>query len=204
MNDIIPINLVVEDELSEVVVRKILSESRNKFEVGVPYSRGDYGYIKQRIDGFNKAAKGTPYAVIVDLEDECPPSQIMNWLQHPIAPNLVFRIAVREIESWILADRKGFAALLNVSVNLIPPDTDRIQDPKQFLIDLTRKSRRHSIREAIVPRHGSTAKVGPYYNGQLSQFVLNEWSIEEAINYSESLKRAVHAFNRFKPVWDDK
>lgn len=204
MDKIIPINLVVEDELSETVVRKIFSESQQKFEVGVVYSRGGYGYIKQKIDGFNRAAKGIPYAVIVDLEDECPPSQIMHWLNHPIHANLIFRIAIKEIESWIMADRRGFASYVNVSIDHIPIQTDSVQDPKQFLIDLTRQSRRSAIREAIVPKRNSTAKVGPYYNSQLSDFVQHNWNMIEAINHSDSLARAVRAINRFTPVWDDR
>lgn len=197
----IPINLVVEDELSETVMRKILSESTGHYTIGRTYGKGGYGYIKQKIEGFNKAATGIPFAVIVDLEDECPPVQIQRWLHNPINTNLIFRIAVNEIESWLLADRLNFASFLNIKRDAIPVNTDLIPKPKQFLISLVRTSGYRYLRESIVPREGSTARVGPDYNGELSRFVESKWNIEAAKENSESLRRAVNAIDTFKPSW---
>ena len=56
----IPIDLVVEDELSESVARKLLESSSQSYALRIVYSRGGYGYIKKNIFGFNNAAKGTP------------------------------------------------------------------------------------------------------------------------------------------------
>ena len=118
MSDI-PINLVVEDELSEAVCYKILSESHKPFYIGTTYGKHGYGYIKEKIYGFNQASKGTPYFILVDLEDECAPLQIENWLVVPKNNNLIFRIAVKEIESWLLADRKGFSSFLNLLQKIV-------------------------------------------------------------------------------------
>jgi len=101
----IPIHLVVEDDLSDAVLRKILRESSNNFTVGSSFGKCGYGYIKQKIHAFNNAAKGTPFLVLSDLEAECAPIQIKEWLPVPRHHNLLFRITVREIESWLLADR---------------------------------------------------------------------------------------------------
>lgn len=203
MVEIIPINLVVEDDLSEVVLQKIFTESTRNYAVGTIYGKTGYGYIKQKIEAINEAAKGTPFAIIVDLEEECPPVQLREWIHRPLHPNLIFRIAVNEVESWLLADKKSFASYLNISETLIPNNADSIPSPKNFLIQLAKRSRKRLLREAIVPVDNSTARVGPDYNGQLSSFVFTNWSIKEAIKNSDSLKRAVEAINTFVPQWNN-
>ena len=45
---------------------------------------------------------------------------------------------------------------------------DEIENPKQFLMQLAAKSRKREVREAIVPSPGSTASIGPDYNGKLN------------------------------------
>jgi len=197
----ININIAVEDSLSEAVLRKIIGQSHSRFSMGYCYSKGGYGYIKRTIRGFNNAAKGTPFLVLADLEAECAPIQIREWLSVPIHPNLLFRIAIREVESWLLADRIGFASFLYINRNLIPNNVDEIADPKQCLINLARRSRKRVLCEAIVPAPRSTAKIGPDYNGQLIYFVENHWSITEATRNSPSLERAVKAISNFKPTW---
>src|SRR4030066_358421 len=136
MNNIIPINLVVEDDLSEVVIKKILSLFHDRFAVGTCYGKSGFGYIKKRLRAFNNAAKGTPYIVVSDLEAKCPPIQIQEWLSDPISPNLMYRIAVKEIESWVMADRMNFSSFLGISQEQIPQNVDSIVKPKHLLIEL--------------------------------------------------------------------
>ena len=197
----IPIHLVVEDDLSEAILRRILKESRNTFAVGFSYGKRGYGYIKRKVRAFNSAAKGTPFLVLSDLEAECAPIQIKEWLPIPKHHNLLFRIAVREIESWLLADRAGFASFLSIKREFIPKNVDEINDPKQVLINLAKRSRKRALRQAIVPIPDRTARVGPDYNGQLSSFVFGAWNIVEAMENSESLRRTVKALNEFQPIW---
>lgn len=194
------VNLAVEDSLSEAVLRRIISVSRTDFTVAHCYCRGGYGYLKRTIRGFNNAAKGTPFIVLADLEAECPPSQVRSWLPVAMHPNLMFRIAVKEVESWLMADRIGFASFLGINRKLMPNNADEIGDPKQYLINLAKKSRQ-KLREAIVPSPNSTAKIGPDYNGQLSSFTFNAWNTDEAVKNSDSLYRAVNAISKFQPVW---
>lgn len=200
----VPINLAVEDPLSETVLRRIIEqEPKHRFAIGNCYCRGGYGYLKRTLQGFNNAAKGTPFLVLSDLQAPCPPIQVETWLPVPAHPNLLFRIAVKEVESWLLADRTGFASFLGVSKNLIPKNTDKIDHPKKYVIRLARKSRRRILREGIVPKANSTATIGPDYNGILSHFVNDIWNITEAVETSESLQRAVDAINKFQPKWGD-
>jgi len=129
---------------------------------------------KKNISGFNVAARGIPYLVLTDLDrSECAPAKIREWLSAPVHPNLLFRIAVREIEAWLLADRSGLARLFGIAQGRILTNPDDIPDPKGALIDLARSSRWKSLREDIVPRMGSTARQGPAYNDRLGDFVRN-------------------------------
>lgn len=197
----IPINIVVEDDLSEIIVRTILKSTNIRYTVSACLGKRGYVYIKDKILAFNSACKGMPYIVITDLESICPPSQIKEWLSVPIHRNLLFRIAVKEIEAWVMADRLNFALFLGIRQELIPQNVDSIENPKQFLVNLARQTRKKLLRESIVPKQGSTARVGPDYNGTLSEFVWGYWNLEEAIKHSDSLRRAFYAINNFQPSW---
>lgn len=196
----IPINLAVEDSLSEAVLKKILNQSGCSYAVGLTYMKNGYGYLKSKINGFNNAAKGTPFLVLTDLDTaQCPAELIRKWLPNGKNHNLLFRIAVREVEAWILAHRIAFAEFLCVSKRLIPSDVDNIVNPKQLLINLAKKSPRCNIRQGIVPKTGSLSKQGPDYNGQLNLFVEHYWNVLEAKNNSYSLRRTFDTVTRFKP-----
>ncbi len=198
----IPINLAVEDDLSEAVLREILKQSQRPFSIGTCLKRRGYGYLKKILPGINHAAKGSPYLVLTDLDkNECPLALLGEWLSSPKHPNLIFRVAVVEVEAWLLAHREAFAEFLGISVGLIPDDVDSVPDPKQLLLDLTKKSRKRYLRDAIVPTKNSTAKIGKDYNGQLIQFVNQSWNAEIAKTHSRSLNRAVNAIVNFEPTW---
>lgn len=199
----IPINLAVEDPLSESVLRAMISQS-GRYAIGVCYKKNGYGYLKANINGFNNAAKVTPFFVLTDLDNGiCPSALIDNWLKEkPQCPNLIFRVAVREVESWILAHRSAFAEFLGIKENLIPQNTDQIKDPKKSLVALAGKSRIKNLRDDIVPPAGSAREEGPGYNGCLGYFVSNRWKAEEGRKRSPSLARAWKTLQEFNPSWN--
>jgi hypothetical protein len=205
MTCIIPLNLAVEDPLSEAVLREIAKQSSQHFSIGTAYSQGGYQYLKKKIGGFNNAAKGTPFLVLADLDmAECAPLLIKDWLPHPKEHNLIFRVAVREVEAWLLAHSKAFARFLGIRETLIPIDVESINDPKQFLIKLAGNSTKQTLRESIVPIPQSTAKVGPDYNGKLILFVRKYWKAKLAMKNSLSLEKTVIALEKFKPKFKNK
>ncbi|MBI3473740.1 MAG: hypothetical protein HY013_20485 [Candidatus Solibacter usitatus] len=154
----IPIQVAVEDPLSDAVVRTLLGQSSSKFAIGATYMRGGFGYLRRTVAGFNQAAHGTPFLVLTDLDRAaCPPALIGDWLPQPKHHNLIFRVAVRAVEAWILAHREEFARLLGIRASLIPDEPDVLENPKATLVGLAAKSRLRSVRDAIVPARGSTA-----------------------------------------------
>ncbi|MCD6327708.1 hypothetical protein J7M28_09155 [bacterium] len=199
MYEPIPIQLAVEDELSETVVRTMLRQSGREYSLGPCYGRRGYGYLKKNIKGFNNAAKGIPFIVLTDHDNaECAPALMGEWLRVPKDHNLIFRIAVKEVEAWVLAHQVAFASFLGISPKDIPEKPDRLADPKNELIHLARRSRRTTLRRAIVPRHGS--KIGPDYNATLGRFVESDWDANQAKEHSPSRKRALKAIADFKPI----
>ncbi|MEK6677205.1 MAG: hypothetical protein AABZ47_16325 [Planctomycetota bacterium] len=199
----IPVDLVVEDELSEAVARRALDCTGKPFLVGAAYGKTGFGYLKKRILGFNKAAKSTPYLVLTDLDkSSCPPDLITDWFgQTQRHPNLLFRVAVREVEAWLLAHREAFARFCGIAAKNIPKNVDQIEDAKQFLIRLVSKSKRRTVREDIVPSRTSFAKQGPAYNLRMTEFVNRHWDPRIASKCSESLSRTLSALDRFFPTW---
>lgn len=200
----IPINLVFEDVLSEAVLKQMLKQSQRPFLVGNCFNERGKDRMKKNISAFNNAAKEMPYLVLTDLDNaDCPLVILSEWLTQPKHPNLLFRIAVKEVEAWLLAHREAFAKFLGISVDLIPGDADRIPDPKLLLINLARRSRKRKLREAIVPEPNSTAKIGKDYNRPLIEFVNESWQVASAQTNSPSLERAMNALINFQPTWEN-
>jgi hypothetical protein len=193
LNPNLYLNLVFEDDLSGAVLRHLLMQVRPDCEVGLCYRTGGKGNIKRKLRAFNKAAKGQPYLILVDLDEdhECPPALLQDWIGKEKHPNLYFRVAVHEVESWLLASRRSFAGFLGIDPNKLPMDTDTLTDPKKVLLALAGKSKRRTVREDIVPLRSQTARVGPNYNGRLMEFIYKLWDYEEASQVSPSLQRTI-------------
>jgi hypothetical protein len=197
----IPVSLVAEGLLDEQVLRHLLAQSGRDFAPGVCYGKRGRDHLAQNIGRFNQAAVHHPFIVLADLEnDECPPSLIRQWLPRGCHSNLVLRIAVRKVESWILADGQAFAEFLGIPTARVPLEPDGETDPKARLINLARRSRYRTIREDLVPAPGSTSSIGKNYVGRLTGFVLNHWRAERACRNSPSLERALKAVQTCSPT----
>lgn len=185
------INYLVEGEIDEAVIVRLLNAVNH--ETGVGYGKRGSGYIKQKIGKFNLTAKSMYYLALVDFMDTdcaCPPEVVANWLPHK-NERMIFRVVVREIESWLLADRKNIARFLQVGVEKIPSDPEAVADPKQKLVNLARNSRSKNIRFALVPEQNSTAQVGKLYISEIKRFVSDFWDVDSARYNSPSLDKCL-------------
>jgi len=194
----IPINLVFEDELGEYVLSRLLDCYGGKYSTGISYNGRGFGYIKSKINGFNQACAAVPFLVLTDLDNnDCPVTLIDEWFIGQPHRNMIFRIAIREVEAWLLADKEGLANYLGIPEVLLPINPEQDPDPKKTLISLTRRSKHRKIREDIIPIN-ENASIGPNYNGRLMEFVFNHWSIKRAMTRSESLRRAHKKLDLFQ------
>ncbi|MEI8202783.1 MAG: hypothetical protein WCH34_07205 [Bacteroidota bacterium] len=194
----IPVNLVFEDAISEYTMVKLLQSFGDKYYIGQSYQGNGFGYIKTNIRGFNQAAIATPFFILTDLDTYvCPSELIKDWLEYPLKPNLIFRIAVREVESWLLADIDGFSKFTGISKVNIPDNPDNENDPKKTLVNLIKRSRKRYIKEDILPIN-ENAQIGPNYNERLMQYVSDYWDLNRAMLKSNSLYRAYQYLDNFK------
>jgi len=189
----VPIPIAVEGDLDQEVILRLFRYVG--LLPGDVYGKSGKSHLKQRISGYNNSARYRPWVVLVDLEtdNECAPQLLTHWLVAP-ARYMHFRVVVQSIESWLLADREHMSAFLGISINYLPILPDLIENPKRYLVDLARRSRRKEISFGLVPRAGSGRRVGPEYNSLLSRFVNdqeNGWRPNVGLAYSDSLARCV-------------
>jgi hypothetical protein len=187
----------VEGVVDEVVMRRLGDLVGRPLET--VYVTEGAGNLFRRLPGFNAAAARAPWFVLADLDTvACAPELIRSRLPAPNA-QMVFRVAVREIEAWLMADRQMLARFLSVALSRLPLDPDAVENPKQTLVNIARRSRRGDIRRDMVPSLTSGRRVGPAYESRLIQFITGpdvQWRPEEAANFSDSLKRCVEALRR--------
>ena len=201
------VDIAVEDRLSEAVLRRLLAEAPGRLRVGLVHpmrrswdasgSSGGYGYIRKALPGFNAIAGFQPVVVLVDADNRvCPPETISEWLggkRHH--PSLIVRVAVREVEAWLLADADGMSEFLSVRRDCLPLETQRLKDPKRYLVRLAARSRRRDIREELAPAVGTRAKTGPFFTAAVSGFARDLWNPEAAAKNNDSLRRARKALD---------
>jgi hypothetical protein len=190
---------VYEDEPTHLIMQKIFEQFPGCFAESTSIHCHGFGKIKKNIRAYNHAAKHGYYFVITDLDSNygCAPLLINEWLPVQRNDQLIFRVAVREIESWLLADKKSFAAFFSVSHDLILSEPDTITDPKYAVIALAKRSKKRSIREAIVPID-NYASIGPGYNLVFQDYIQNHWDIAAARQHSPSLDKALLALGRIE------
>jgi hypothetical protein len=183
----------VEGLVDEAVLRRLLQDVET-----IPGNIfGKYGksFLRQNIRRYNQSACHFPWVVLVDLnhEADCAPALCEAWLPNP-APHMCLRVAVREVESWLLADRERLARFLGIAVTRLPRDPEALEDPKRTVIALAAQSRRRDIREDMTPRPGSGRRVGPAYTSRLIEFVADRgsgWRPTVAAENADSLKRCL-------------
>lgn len=165
--------IATEDTVSEVVAAKLVSVFRPDLQIVARIGNRGKDYLKARVQELNRTARSVPVFLLVDLDTRrpCPADVLAGWLHGRYEANMLFRLAIMEVESWILADRDGFSGYLGVASHRIPTDTDSIDNPKEFVVNLARRSRSRHIRDDLVPAPGSIVKVGPAYNPRLSAFI---------------------------------
>ena len=100
MNDL-TIPFVVEGYPDEMAIRRLAKYTGIKLEKC--YRMGSKQSIMKNISSFNERARFCPMIVLVDLNSNynCAPELKMKWLPKP-SQYICFRVAVREIEAWLL------------------------------------------------------------------------------------------------------
>jgi hypothetical protein len=185
----ITVSGAVEGDLDESVLVRLMKELGAT--PGVIYGKRGKAALLGALRGYNNAARHQPWVVLVDLDanEDCAGFRLQ-CLPHP-AQDMVFRIVVREIESWLMGDSEQLSSFLGIPVRDIPTEPDALPSPKEALVSLARRSRRREIREDMVPRPESGRTVGPAYTSRLIEFVQAEWRPRAAAKRSRSLYKCL-------------
>ncbi|KXV66568.1 hypothetical protein AD950_01560 [Gluconobacter oxydans] len=187
-----PVALATEDEVSEAVGEKLISEHPVFAETQpMLLRRNGFGYLRSRMDSWRQMAERQVVIVLTDLDRQaCPLVLLGDWLAAGRQPprNLLLRIAVREVESWLLADHEALKNLFGRQ-GQFPVQPDTLPDPKQYLLGLAQRAHR-TVRDDLVAQQGAVARQGIGYNRRLVNWVQAQWSPERAATRSPSLLRA--------------
>jgi hypothetical protein len=188
--DLPAVSCAVEGIVDEAVVRKLVTGAG--LAPGPVHGRNGKQYLLQRMRGYNNAARFGPWLVLVDLDADfdCPPPALCQWLPDP-APGMLFRVAVRSVEAWLLGDREQCARFLGVATQLVPRDPEQLLDPKAELVGLASSSRKRAIREDIVPREGSGRTEGELYVARMLEYIRDYWRPSVAAEVAGSLRRCI-------------
>jgi hypothetical protein len=199
---LVKIDYVVEGPIDQVIVRRVMEYCG--IIPGIAYGLRGKAYLLKKLANYNTAARFAPWLVVVDMDRDadCAAAFVAQTLPMR-SVGMCYRVAVREIESWLLADAERLAAYLRVRVGAVPGDPDAVLDPKQLMVNLARQSRRSDLRKDMVPREGSGAPAGPAYTSRLLEFVqasTEGWRVERASEHSESLRRCIAALQALREI----
>lgn len=167
--------------------------------LGTVYGEHGKAYLDGKLGAWNAAAKFAPWLVVRDLDHDadCAPTLVAKLLPAP-SPFMCFRVPVRTVDAWLLADRERLASFLVVPVTAVPDDPDSLSDPKREIVNLARTSKRREVRDDLVPHLGMTAKVGPAFGARMIEFARKHWRPSVAVHSSKSLSRAVAALTPWR------
>lgn len=185
----IPVTLAVEDVVAEALVHRIIVEEALPLQIEQTLQQKGITYLRSRAQSLNRAAFGGIKSIMLADADSpaCPVGLAAAWFPDGKHPNLAFRFAVREAESWIVADATGLAQFLGISISRVPLEPDALHDPKRAIVDLARRSPRRELRSLIAPANQSIVQVGPGYNACMTRFIRSGWSAGRAATGSPSL-----------------
>jgi hypothetical protein len=183
---------VVEGPADEAIVRTLADAGG--FAVGPVFVKGGKKNLDPKLRAYAAAALHGPWLVLRDLDHDagCAPDLIRARLPES-PPNLLFRIPVRSVEAWLLADREALARYVSVPVTAVPSRPEELDRPKRTLVDLARRSRSRSIRHDMVPAEGTSAEVGLGFTARIIDFATDHWSPTRAAERSDSLARCLEA-----------
>ena len=191
------IPVLVEGDADVPVIRRLFELVG--LEVGTIYGLRGKNWLDQRLAAYNSAAHHRQGFALRDLngDADCAP-HLMREILPTRADGMCFRVAVRAMEAWLIADRERMAQFLSVPLTRIPRYPDTVSDPKAAIVNLARRSRKRAIRLDMAPTPGTSGRVGPGYSARIIEFGSGVWRPDVAREISPSLARCIAALERWR------
>jgi hypothetical protein len=187
-----------EDVLGRELLVRVLAHAGVDPDLWTIRVTGGFGAMKANVPKWVQVARSRDVVFLTDLDARpCPSALITSWFGRARRPaRLHVRVAVRTVESWVLADHKGLAEYLSVSKDKIPREPDNESNPKQRLLMIAERSPVRRRREDLVTRTHGQPRQAPNYNSALRAFVGEHWDLRQAMKTSPSLARAVQRLSK--------
>ncbi|GGC91228.1 hypothetical protein GCM10011512_17840 [Tersicoccus solisilvae] len=184
------VTIAIEDQLSEVLLSRVIAEFSPQLVVGLSIGRKGNGHLRNRLPNLVSAAQaGMPVIMLTDSDGpEAPDVVRSQWMKGLTYESSRFHlaVAVQEVEAWLLADELAVAHMLGKKCRAIPVPTDTIESPKEWLLTQALKSARR-IKEQLVREEHGRLKIGEGYNALAARAVSEVWSPARARANSFSL-----------------
>lgn len=193
-------SVAVEGASDVAAVEKILASRSIALDSKNVFVKRGKGNLDKKLAGFNNAAARSPWFVLRDADHDeggCAAALRESLLPtYDQQPRMCFRLAVRSLDAWLLADSESFATTFSVAVSAIPVAVEDLADPKSSLVGVCRRSRKSAIRRAMVPPAGSKGRIGPEYVTFISEYARTAWRPDIAAANAPSLARALGEIDR--------
>ena len=191
------ITLACEGPDDEAVLRRLCIECH--LEVGPVYPQGGKSRLDARLPAYNSAARTAPWLVLrnLDSDADCAAALCARLVPDP-APRMCFRVAVRAVEAWLMADRERFASFITVPMHHIPEYPETVPRPKQAVIALARLARSREVLADMLPPAGFSTGQGPGYSLRIRQFASASWRPAVAARRADSLARCLRALKGWR------
>jgi hypothetical protein len=164
---------------------------------GDPINTGGITKLLPSIPRYVKQAQHVwPVLCVADTDKKCPVDLRNAWLPAHAPQSFMFRLAVPEAESWVLADREAFADFFRVPLNKISAAPEKLPDAKVELLRLARMSKVRQLKDEVVSA-ASPVKRGVGYNTHLCTLVSKHWDAIRAAERAPSLSRALERLRAF-------
>jgi hypothetical protein len=155
-------------------------------------------WLDKRLQAYNAAATYEPFLVLRDLDNDaaCAPT----FLKKGAAPAkfMCFRLVVRSLEAWLMADAQSLGNWLQVKTERIPAAPEGLANPREALLTLARNWASNDIKADLLPSPKSGRQTGPLYASRLQEFIRDSWNIRRVVNSGRapSLGKAVSCLER--------
>ena len=115
--------VATEGGLDARVLQEIFRQAHLDLTIAEVFSAGGKGVLRRNVRRYFKSSRtSTPFIVLTDLDnDKCAPELVEAWLGGSL-PDKRFqiRVAVREIEAWLLAVASRWPAFFEWGCNECP------------------------------------------------------------------------------------
>ena len=185
--------VVGEDGLCCALGQRLVAHALPGWVHAVPPidTRGVTNLIPRLARYINMARHGPAVICIADSDQGCPVELLTKWLAPAPPTGFVLRLAVREAESWLLADGPGMRDYFGVPLMKLPHQPDELVDPKKDLLKFLSRYAPARLRREMVQASPTQLLRGSGYNSGLRHFVSVAWRPDRAAGQSPSLRRAL-------------